>query len=53
VGLGEADKAFYWLDKACTEREASVLFISVYPAWDALRPDPRFVALLRRIGVVR
>ena len=53
VGLGDADKAFHWLDKACTEREASVLFISVYPAWDALRSDPRFVALLRRIGIVR
>jgi hypothetical protein len=51
VGLGDADRAFHWLDRACAEREASVLFLKVYPAWDAIRSDPRFTGLLKRIGL--
>jgi TolB-like protein/DNA-binding winged helix-turn-helix (wHTH) protein len=49
VGLGESDQAMVWLEKAYAERfNPGVL---MRPAFDPLRPDPRFQDLLRRIGL--
>jgi len=49
VGLDEKDQAFAWLEKAYAERfNPSIL---VRPAFDALRSDPRFQDLLRRLGL--
>jgi len=49
VGLDEKDQAFAWLEKAYVERfNPSIL---VRPAFDALRSDPRFQDLLRRLGL--
>jgi tetratricopeptide (TPR) repeat protein len=51
VGLNEKDKAMAWLEKAYSERfNPGVL---MRPAFDPLRPDPRFQALQRRIGLTR
>ena len=51
AGLGETDKAFEWLEKACEERTFSVIMLKVSPYWDGLRSDPRFTALLKKIGL--
>jgi tetratricopeptide (TPR) repeat protein len=49
VGLGEPDQAMIWLNKAYEARfNPSIL---LRPAWDSLRSDPRFNALLGRIGL--
>ena len=49
VGLGDNDRAMIWLNKAYQARfNPSIL---MRPAFDALRPDPRFQDLLRRIGL--
>jgi Flp pilus assembly protein TadD len=49
AGLNEKDQAFAWLHKAYEERfNPSIL---VRPAFDALRSDPRFQDLLRRLGL--
>ncbi|MBA2241643.1 MAG: tetratricopeptide repeat protein [Chthoniobacterales bacterium] len=48
--LGESDQAFAWLEKACEERDLHLSFLRVDPKWDALRSDPRFASLLKRIG---
>jgi tetratricopeptide (TPR) repeat protein len=50
-GLGDKDKAFEWLEEAYRERSSSVLFLKVNPEWDGLRLDPRFIALLKKIGL--
>jgi TolB-like protein/DNA-binding winged helix-turn-helix (wHTH) protein/predicted negative regulator of RcsB-dependent stress response len=51
VGLNEKDQAMAWLEKAYVERfNPGVL---MRPAFDPLRPDPRFQNLLRRIGLNR
>jgi serine/threonine protein kinase/tetratricopeptide (TPR) repeat protein len=50
MGLGEADKAFAWLEKACQERDVWVYFLNVDPELDLLRTDVRFDHLVRRIG---
>jgi serine/threonine-protein kinase len=51
VALGDKDQAFMWLDKAYDERSDTLLFLKVEPRFDSLRSDPRFAALLRRIGL--
>ena len=49
-GLGEKGQAFEWLGKAYEERSSYLTWIKVEPKFDPLRPDPRFVELLRLIG---
>jgi TolB-like protein/class 3 adenylate cyclase/Flp pilus assembly protein TadD len=49
--LGEKDEAFVWLEKACENREVRLCRLKVDPRWDSLRSDPRFVAILKRIGL--
>jgi Flp pilus assembly protein TadD len=51
IGLGEKDEAFRLLNKAVDERSDELLFVRVDPALDPLRSDPRFAALLKRMGV--
>lgn len=48
AGLGEADAAFEWLERAFEVRDRHLIFTSVDPRWDALRDDPRFRSLLSR-----
>lgn len=52
AGLGEKDQAFEYLNKACDERSSALPFLNVNPRLDPLRSDPRFQALLSRIGLV-
>ena len=51
AALGENDSAFKWLEKSYERREESILSLKVDPKVDRLRSDPRFIALLKRIGV--
>jgi TolB-like protein/DNA-binding winged helix-turn-helix (wHTH) protein/Tfp pilus assembly protein PilF len=50
AGLGEADTAFEWLDRALEARDIHLVFTTVDPRWDELRDDPRFRSLLSRCG---
>lgn len=47
--LGDKDQAFAWLEKAVVERNSLLIFLKTDPIFDALRDDPRFEDLLRRI----
>jgi serine/threonine protein kinase/Flp pilus assembly protein TadD len=49
--LGEKDEAFELLEAAYQEHTGLLIFVGVYPTFDNLRPDPRFIALLRRMGL--
>ncbi len=51
AGLGEADEAFRWLEKAFHDREGRMTLIKVDPLLDNLRSDPRFQDLLKRVGL--
>src|SRR5262249_1844008 len=51
VALGEAETAFGYLEESYARREESILSLKVDPKMDALRSDPRFMALLRKIGL--
>ena len=51
LGLGEKEIALQWLEKACDNRELSLSVLKVHPAYDDLRGEPRFQAILRQIGL--
>lgn len=49
--LGESNIAFDLLDKAYAERDSSLPFCKIHPAYDSLRSDPRFAALLKKMSL--
>jgi predicted Zn-dependent protease len=51
VGLGDKNQAFDWLQKAYDDRSAGLLYLKVDPAFDGVRPDPRFLDLIRKVGL--
>jgi serine/threonine-protein kinase len=53
LGLGEKDEALLWLERAVQKRQSSVITLKVHPAYDALRDEPRYQALLETIGFDR
>jgi serine/threonine-protein kinase len=53
AALDENDIAFKWLEKSYERHEESLLSLKVDPKADRLRSDPRFIALLKKIGVER
>jgi eukaryotic-like serine/threonine-protein kinase len=53
AALGDRNRAFAWLDKAQAERSAFLPYITWDRRADSLRPDPRFGALLQRLGLTQ
>ena len=51
AGLGKLDDAFHWLEKAADERDGLLIYLKVGSAFDNLRSDRRFPALLARVGL--
>jgi hypothetical protein len=49
--LGNADSAFEWLDKAVADRSNWLVWLKLDPRFGSLRGQPRFDALLRRVGL--
>jgi eukaryotic-like serine/threonine-protein kinase len=51
LALAEQDEAFAWLERAYEEHDVLMSFLKIDPKWDSLRADPRFVAILERVGL--
>jgi len=49
--LAENDRGFEWLDKGYEEHDSTLLEIKVDPRFDGVRLDPRFIALLKKVGL--
>jgi TolB-like protein/tetratricopeptide (TPR) repeat protein len=47
---GEPDRAFEWLDKAVVNQNQNLFTITSEPQFDRLHDDPRWLALLRKLG---
>lgn len=48
--LGDADGAFAELESSFRKRESHIVMLKADPRFDALRSDPRFGEMLKRIG---
>jgi TolB-like protein/Flp pilus assembly protein TadD len=51
AGLGEKEAALDWLEKAYARRDSSLPYLKVEIRLEPLQSHPRFVALLRRMGL--
>jgi len=51
AGLGQVDQALDYLESAYQTRDVRLTFLAVEPKWDALRNQPRFQALLKRLAL--
>ena len=51
VSLGDTDNALAWLDRASEQRASALGFLAQNPAFDVLHGNPRFAAIVKRIGV--
>jgi hypothetical protein len=49
-GLGEKERALEILEAGCEQRQSVLVALKVHPAYDDLRSEPRFNAILKRIG---
>ena len=49
--LGENDKGFEWLELEYSQRRDMLLTIKIDPDFDEIRTDPRYLDLLKRLGL--
>ena len=49
--LGEKDQAFACLEKAFDQREVAITIQNPDPFWDSYHSDPRFIDIIRRMGI--
>lgn len=50
-GLGDTGQALAWLERGYAARDVRMTFLKVDRRWNALRADPRFVALVHRMAL--
>ena len=53
IGLGEKTKALDALEQCYQDIDPVCWYMNVDPRYDSLREEPRFQALLRKIGFER
>jgi eukaryotic-like serine/threonine-protein kinase len=51
TGLGDNDQAFAWLEKDFQQRSGLLPQINSWTSFDAIRSDPRYADLVRRMGL--
>ena len=51
AGLGDRDKAFTWLETAYQRRDIGLIRLKTDFLLDSLRSDPRFVAMMGKVGL--
>ncbi len=53
TGIGDFDKAFATLSCACDERDPALMMLTTEPRFAVLRGDPRYGAVVERLGLDR
>ena len=51
LGLGDNRKALDWLEKSCENQEPICWWLKVDPIYDPLRNEPRFQAIVKKVGL--
>ena len=49
--VGRVDEGFVWLERAFRERTNNIVYLGIEPHYEPVRNDPRFLAMLRAIGL--
>ena len=49
--MGDIERGYAWLTKACDDRSFELLALKVDPRFDTLREEERFLAAVRRVGL--
>ncbi len=49
--MGDRDHAFEWLEKAYAERSGRMEYLKVDDSFEPFHSDPRYLSLLRRMGL--
>lgn len=52
AALNEDNAALEWLDKACSERASSLIYLNIDPVYDYMRRDPRFQKIVTCVHLV-
>ncbi|MDX6459624.1 MAG: hypothetical protein QOE55_3321 [Acidobacteriaceae bacterium] len=53
LGLGDNEQVFVWLEQGYKEQSNLLQTLKVFPFFDPIRTDPRFIDLLHRVGLDR
>jgi len=51
ASMGQKEQVFKWLERAYEEHDCWIIVLKVDPRFDNLRSDPRFAALVKKIGL--
>ncbi len=51
AGLGEKDEALQWLERDTQDHSGWLMFLRVEDAFDGIRSDPRFHAIMKKVGL--
>ena len=49
--LGEKERMFEWLEKFVADKDGWCVWLKMEPAWEPVRSDPRFQALMKKVGL--
>ena len=49
LGLGRRDQSLEWLERAFQARIPWMIFLKVWPIFDAIRTDPKFLAFSQKL----
>jgi tetratricopeptide (TPR) repeat protein len=51
LGLGEKQKALDWLEQSYLDQESACWYLKVDPIYEGLRNEPRFQAIVKKVGL--
>ena len=51
AGLEDLDNAFLYLEKCLREKFGALVFLTSSPIWKPLKKDPRFLDLIKKVGL--
>jgi eukaryotic-like serine/threonine-protein kinase len=51
AGLGDTEKTFEWLEKDYSDHSGWFVWLPADDVWDGIRYDPRFIELLKKVGL--
>ncbi len=51
ISIGDVDNGFKWLERAYEQRDGSLPFLRVDYLFDTIRSEPRYLSMLKKIGL--